>query len=224
MAATRSGNGSGSRPSAASRGSGGVVSCIGANVAESMAGRSCSRPAAGVILLAYGQDPRRYPMSVIASAATASRRFRLARCLGVLLACPAYALPAAGQSEAIAFTGASVIDPGTSGVLSNATVVVREGVIVSVAEGGEAPAAARTIDLGGRFLVPGLIDAHVHIGTLEAARRALLSGVTTARSMGAGFFADVGLRELFRRGGFAGPEILAAGYHVRPRPAEGLFL
>lgn len=163
-------------------------------------------------------------MSVIASAATASRRFRLARNAGVLLACLASPAPAAGQSGAIAFIGASVVDPGTSGILSNATVVVRDGVIVSVEEGGETPAAARTIDLGGRFLVPGLIDAHVHIGTLEAARRALLSGVTTARSMGAGFFADVGLRELFRRGSLAGPEILAAGYHVRPRPAEGLFL
>lgn len=163
-------------------------------------------------------------MSSITSAATASRRFRLVRCAGFLLVFLASATPADGQSETIAFTGASVIDPGTSGVLSNATVVVRDGVIVSVEEGGEAPAAARAIDLGGRFLVPGLIDAHVHIGTLEAARRALQSGVTTARSMGAGFFADVGLRELFRHGELEGPEILAAGYHVRPRPAEGLFL
>ena len=168
-------------------------------------------------------------MSAIASAVPASRRHRLARCAGVplvclVLACLTSATPAVGQNETIAFTGASVIDPATSGVLSNATVVVREGVIVSVTEEGEVPAAARRIDLGGRFLVPGLIDAHVHIGTLDAARRALLSGVTTARSMGAGFFADLGLRELFRTGGLPGPEILAAGYHVRPRPAEGLFL
>ena len=163
-------------------------------------------------------------MSAIASAAAWSRRSRLAPCVGVLFACLASPTPAAGQGETIAFTGASVIDPATSGVLSNATVVVRDGVIVSVVVEGETPAAARTIDLGGRYLVPGLIDAHVHIGTLEAARRALLSGVTTARSMGAGFFADVGLRDLSRRGNLEGPEILAAGYHVRPRPAEGLFL
>jgi len=64
----------------------------------------------------------------------------LSACLTVLFACLASATPAAGQRETIAFTGASVIDPVTSGVLSNATVVVREGVIVSVTEGGEAAA------------------------------------------------------------------------------------
>ncbi|MXX70171.1 MAG: hypothetical protein F4Y74_14575, partial [Gemmatimonadales bacterium] len=74
-------------------------------------------------------------MSSITSAPTAFRRFRLARRAGVLLVCLAVPAPSAGQSETIAFTGASVIDPGTSGVLSNATVVVRDGVIVSVEEG-----------------------------------------------------------------------------------------
>ena len=154
--------------------------------------------------------------------AIAPRAIALLACLTgpAALACPALL---AGQGE-LAFTGASVLDPGASGVITNATVVVRDGRIVSVEPGGEAPAGARVMDLAGRYLVPGLSDAHVHIGDLAAARRALMSGVTTARSMGSGFFADVGLRELFRRGVFAGPEILAAGYHVRPRPAEGLFL
>ena len=77
------------------------------------------------------------------------------------------------------------------------------------------------MDLAGRYLVPGLIDAHVHIGDLAAARRALMSGVTTARSMGSGFFADVGLRELFRRGVFAGPRSSRPVTMYGPRPAEG---
>ncbi|WP_419162327.1 amidohydrolase family protein [Candidatus Palauibacter sp.] len=162
-------------------------------------------------------------MSQLAARLVPARFIPLSR-LAVLAACLATPTAAAGQAEEITFTGASVLDPGTSGVVTNATVIVRDGLIVSVEAGGEAPAGARVVDLGGRYLVPGLIDAHVHIGDLGSARRALMSGVTTARSMGAGFFADVGLRELFRSGAFAGPEILAAGYHVRPRPAEGLFL
>lgn len=157
------------------------------------------------------------------------RPARLRPTVGILVACLAVAAPPAGTAplagqEVIAFTGASVLDPDASGVLADATVVVRDGRIISVEAGGAAPPGARVIALGGRYLVPGLIDAHVHIGDVAAARRALLSGVTTARSMGSGFFADVGLRELVRRGALAGPEILAAGYHVRPRPAEGLFL
>ncbi len=141
------------------------------------------------------------------------------------LALPLAPLPgAAVAQEPVAFVRATVIDPGGEAPLADATVVVREGRIASVEPGGDPPPGARTIDLAGRYLVPGLIDAHVHISDLEAARRALHSGVTTARSMGVGFFADVGLRELARRGAIEAPEILAAGYHVRPRPADGLFI
>jgi imidazolonepropionase-like amidohydrolase len=133
-------------------------------------------------------------------------------------------LRAQAAGESIVFVNATVIDPLSAEPIEDATVIVADGRIVSVERGGDPPAAARTLDLAGRFLVPGLIDTHVHIATMDAARRALLSGVTTARSMGTGFFADVGLRELGRSGALEGPEILAAGYHVRPRPAEGLFL
>ena len=131
---------------------------------------------------------------------------------------------AQSQSGSVAFVRATVLDPSSEGTIDNATVVVRHGEIVSVEIGGKAPDDAHIMDLDGRFLVPGLIDAHVHISNLSDARRALLSGVTTARSMGGSFFTDLGLRELFAHGAFTGPELLAAGYHVRPRPAEGLFL
>jgi imidazolonepropionase-like amidohydrolase len=67
------------------------------------------------------------------------------------------------------------------------------------------------------------MDAHVHVGSEGQARRALLSGVTTMRSAGAGHYADVGMRELQRAGHAETPEYLAAGYHVRPDPAEALF-
>ena len=123
-----------------------------------------------------------------------------------------------------ALVHATVIDPAADMPVRDATVVVRGGRIVSVQPGGNVPDDAVVIDVAGRYLVPGLIDAHVHISDLAAARRALRSGVTTARSMGTSFFVDVGLRELTRAGGAEAPEILAAGYHVRPRPAEGLFL
>lgn len=147
--------------------------------------------------------------------------------LVLMLLLASLAPPRAAAQEAVVFENATVIDPGLDTPIAGATVVVTEGRIVRVAAPGEAvdrPANARAIDLGGRFLLPGLIDSHVHISTFEAAGRALRSGVTTARSMGAGFFADVGLRDLARRGALEGPEILAAGYHVRPRPADGLFI
>lgn len=125
--------------------------------------------------------------------------------------------------EDLALTHASVVNVRTGAVERDATIVVRGGRIESVGAGA-APAGVRVIDLAGRHVVPGLIDAHVHIASLAQMRAALESGVTTARSAGAAHFADVGLRELARRGAVAGPDLLAAGYHVRTIPAPELFL
>jgi len=44
------------------------------------------------------------------------------------------------------------------------------------------------------------------------------------RSSGVSGFADVGLRELVRQGAVPGPDVLASGYHVRPRLADEAFL
>ena len=114
-----------------------------------------------------------------------------------------------------------MIDATGGAPIPNATVVIVDGKIREISTGNVTiPPGAVRYDLSGRFVMPGLIDAHVHIGNFAAARRALRSGVTTARSAGTGFFADVGLRELARKGDVDSPEIVATGYHVRPRPAE----
>ncbi len=87
-----------------------------------------------------------------------------------------------------------------------------------------APAGVRAIDLRGRYVVPGLIDAHVHIGGIAQMRAALESGVTTVRSAGVSHYVDVGLRDLVRKGFVAGPDMIAAGYHVRPSIAAEIFI
>ena len=122
---------------------------------------------------------------------------------------------------------ASVVDTATGAVRRGQVLVLRDGRIESV--GAEVPGAAiaaapRRVDLGGRYVVPGLIDAHVHIASTAAMRAALDSGVTTVRSAGVSNFVDVGLRDLVKRGYLAGPDVLAAGYHVRPQPAAEAFL
>jgi imidazolonepropionase-like amidohydrolase len=134
-------------------------------------------------------------------------------------------LASAQENGPLVLSGVTVIDGVSERPLQNATVVVVGGKIQRIETGAvPAPAGATAYDLGGRYVMPGLIDSHVHIGNSAAARRALRSGVTTARSMGVGFFADVGLRELATLGRVESPEIVAAGYHVRPRAAEGLFM
>jgi len=80
--------------------------------------------------------------------------------------------------------------------------------------------AVDTINGGGRWLLPGLIDAHTHISTRAGMQRALNSGVTTVRSASTSHYQDVGLRELVRAGVLAGPEMLAAGVFVTPNLGE----
>src|SRR5687768_18611299 len=80
--------------------------------------------------------------------------------------------PIVPPQEALALTNASVVNVRTGAVLRNATVVLRGGRIESVGTAA-APSGIRAIDLRGRHVVPGLIDAHVHIGGIAQMRAAL---------------------------------------------------
>ncbi len=128
------------------------------------------------------------------------------------------------NDKTIIFINANVIDGVSDTPIKDASVLIEEGKIKEISTGKMKFEGAETIDLKGKYLMPGLIDAHVHIRTFDAAKRALLSGVTTARSMGVSHFADVGFRKLAQAGKIESPEILAAGYHVRPKPADAFFM
>ena len=127
--------------------------------------------------------------------------------------------------EVLVLKHANVIDGLSARPLRDVTVVVRDGRIESVSRGPtRVPAGARIIDLGGRWLLPGLVDAHVHLRDPGSARAALRSGVTTARSLGVPHFADIDIRQRHRAGESDLPDVVAAGYHVRRRLAPEFFL
>jgi imidazolonepropionase-like amidohydrolase len=128
-----------------------------------------------------------------------------------------------GQSEDLVLVHANVIDGLGGAPVSDRAIVVRDGRIADILGSSAAP-SGKVQDLRGKYVLPGLIDAHVHIGSLAQARKALFSGITTVRSMGVSAYYDVGLRELKKKGVVDVPEVLAAGYHVRPHPSEDLFL
>jgi imidazolonepropionase-like amidohydrolase len=128
-------------------------------------------------------------------------------------------------STQLVITRANVIDGVSNLPVLNATIFVRDGKIEDVVPGpASILAGATVIDLKGRWLLPGFQDAHAHIANLAAARLALNSGVTTARCLGVNHFVDLGIRELNHAGVSDLPDIIGAGYHVRPRPAEELFI
>ena len=65
-------------------------------------------------------------------------------------------------SEAILITNATILT-GTGERLENASLLMSNGKIVFVGN-GDAPAGVKTIDAGGRWVTPGLIDVHSHLG------------------------------------------------------------
>ena len=70
------------------------------------------------------------------------------------------------QSEPIALTGAT-IHTVTAGVIENGTILFENGVITAVGADIEVPDGARVVDVSGKHIYPGLIDAYSTVGISE---------------------------------------------------------
>ena len=126
------------------------------------------------------------------------------------------------------FTGGRVLDPRHDGPRDGMAVLVEDGTIREVSDRAITSAGAERIDLAGRVLMPGLIDAHVHViaamadlaanaaqpSSLAALRAGhimhamLMRGFTTVRDVGG---ADAGLKEAQALGVVSGPRLVISG-------------
>jgi imidazolonepropionase-like amidohydrolase len=137
------------------------------------------------------------------------------------------AIPCCAQTpanDAMVLIHANMIDGISNAPMMDATVVVVNGHIQSIGHGAASAGGGPVIDLSGHWLLPGFVDAHVHVGNLADAKRALRSGATTIGEAGLNHFADVGMRELNHKGVVDVPDIIAAGYHIQTHPADDYFI
>ncbi len=156
-----------------------------------------------------------------------------------LLAAPP---PAPGRQW---LTGARLWDGTGAPVRENAALLVADGVIEHVGGAGDgAPEDARVIDLGGRMVIPGLINLHIHVqgrqpevdkgaepllpGTsahfLQAGLRdTLRMGVTTLRNVGSQDHQPQEARQAMRYGAFRGPRLLTCGLIISATAPGGRF-
>jgi imidazolonepropionase-like amidohydrolase len=114
--------------------------------------------------------------------------------------------------------GGRYLDTRVGVLRPNGVIVVRNGRIAEMHPPGahrDIPPDAKTIDLRGRTVVPGLIDAHVHLtlaGNPAAnAQATLRAGFTTVVDLGSVKGAGTRLRDEIARGTTPGPKVLAAG-------------
>ena len=105
----------------------------------------------------------------------------------------------------LTLTGARLLDPARGTLTDGATIVFERGVVQRAGRGERPASGGRRIDVGGAYVLPGLIDAHTHAATVAAAKQALAAGATTIRSGSSSFYQDVGLRALGEYGGLGLP-------------------
>ncbi len=113
--------------------------------------------------------------------------------LSFLLVLAAHAAPASAQpAPPIVYQGATLIDGNNNVPQPNMSILVRGERIEAVAPSSQfvPPAGANLVDVAGLFVLPGLINTHVHIATsstreqaLSLMRRDLFSGITAERDM-----------------------------------------
>ena len=135
-----------------------------------------------------------------------------------------------GPGHDLAIIGTTVIPMDRDTVLPDYTVLVRGARIVAVGpeRAVSVPRGATRIDGHGRYLIPGLVDMHVHLVGEESASDLALylgNGVTTVRNM-YGEPYHVTWRDEIARGTRLGPTLYTTGPFVpgdlRPDQARGL--
>ncbi len=110
--------------------------------------------------------------------------------------------PAAGtEAPALAIVGATVIDGSGAEPVPDATVVVRGGRIEAVGPSGEVgvPADAEVLDAAGKYAIPGLINAHGHVGATLGLEGGHYSRDNVLRHLG--LYASYGVTTVVSLGG-----------------------
>ena len=149
--------------------------------------------------------------------------------------------PAQQPGGTIAFTGARVIDGTDRAPIDNATILVRGGKIVAAGPAAAVtiPAGAQRVSLAGKTVIPGLVNAHGHVGntvgmeqghySAENVARDLRTyaayGITTVFSLGDDEAAGIAARDAQRTPSLNRARLFVAGPVLAPKsPADAVRL
>ena len=154
---------------------------------------------------------------------------------------PALAAVSAEQPTTFVQVGRLLADPASGRVLRDKTLVIRGNQVVEIRDGFVGD--GKVVDLRSAFVLPGLIDSHVHLTSQQSptsrmdgvtqsdaaqamvgaryARRTLNAGFTTVADLGASNEAIFALRDAVRRGDVPGPRIIASGSAVSVHGGHG---
>jgi imidazolonepropionase-like amidohydrolase len=162
--------------------------------------------------------------------------------LAILIAILMAPFAAAQENVTVIHAGWLLAVPGET-PQENRSVVIIDGRIDRIEDGFVAPDGAEIIDLSDQYVLPGLIDSHVHllselnpnrrlqnvtfssadwaIDGVRNAQRTLLAGFTTVQDVGGELEAIIALRDGQRDGDIMGPRMRVSGPAVTPTGGHG---
>src|SRR6202047_5357440 len=136
----------------------------------------------------------------------------------------------APRDQLIAIRAGRLFDARSGTMLTNQVVIVRGDRIVEVGSGLAIPSGASVIDLSNMTVMPGMIDAHVHINTggVSEAQRTLIALANAQIDLAAGFtmvldmdsrggYNTVDIRDEITSGRVQGPRMQVVGQSLNPR-------
>jgi imidazolonepropionase-like amidohydrolase len=166
----------------------------------------------------------------------------------VAMAAIVIAAPQTAIAEPTALIAAGYVDVLKGDAINDAVIIVENGRITTAGPASkvQVPEKAKRINLPGKWLIPGLMNVHVHLGLVlpgiqmlelaneseaalalrmaDNAYKSLLSGVTTIRLTGEVKHADLAVAQAIRRGQFPGPRVFTAAEIVSITGGHGTTL
>src|SRR5215469_5469152 len=158
---------------------------------------------------------------------------------GMLLPLVSRAESAAATPRPIVLKAEHLFDSVSGKLVDHGVIVVSGSRIEAVGSNAKIPVEAQIVDLGNATLLPGFIDAHVHLSDESGpnwylnfynnimrfpaeqalygahyAKVTLEAGVTTVRDVGSDDFIALGLRNAIRAGMVPGPRMLVSNYAI----------
>ncbi|WP_309080855.1 amidohydrolase family protein [Zhihengliuella sp.] len=136
----------------------------------------------------------------------------------------------APETRPLIIEGGTLVDPVTGDATADAVVVLDGGRVVAAGDRdatrkavADVAGRADVVDATGRFVLPGLVDAHVHANALEDARLILHHGATTVRSGSSSFYQDIALAALPEWAPGLSPRMHPAGLFVSPELGDSVL-